>query len=150
MMYEQLSPDQLREFYVRATPRQRYQVALARIEHPEHGPSLLVNVISALEGFARTVAVQCRVASGESIEKAYASLRNVAPVELLASHICPSYGTTPEATFGPENWAKLPEAVKFRNLLVHEATYLDGGTCNSLIAAGRSILDRLAAMSGAA
>ena len=149
MESSQISPDELRELYVRATPRQRYRVALDRIENAALGPSLLVNVVSALEGFARTVAVHALVARGDSYETAYARLRNVGPVELIADHVCPEYRTTPEAKFGSNAWNRLPDAVRFRNLLVHEATSLHGGTCASLIDAARHVLDRLAEMSGA-
>ena len=132
-----ISPDELRDLYIRGTPRQRYRIALDRIEHPELGPSLFVNVMSALEGFARTVAVHSRVTNGQSVEIAYSSLRNVGPIELIADHICPAYDTTPAELFEPTDWALLPDAVKFRNLLVHEATFLNGGTTTRLIDAAR-------------
>src|SRR5437773_11040846 len=109
-----LSPDELRAIYIKATPRQRYRVALDRIEYPGLGPSLLVNVVSALEGFARTVAIQVRLAKGESLDAAYADLRNVGPIQLIADHICPAFGTTPEGQFGDQAWASLPSAIKFR------------------------------------
>ena len=150
MPNDQISPDELRDLYVKATPRQRYRVAMDRIEHPELGPSLLVNVISALEGFARTVAVHALAARGDTVQSAYARLRNVGPIALLDEHICPAYGIAPDTAFGSDAWGKLPDAVEFRNLLIHEATYLYGGTCNSLISAARHILTKLAEMSGAA
>lgn len=150
MPTDQISPEELRDLYVKATPKQRYRVALDRIEHPGLGPSLLVNVMSALEGFARTVAVHTLVTRGGAVESAYARLRDVGPVALLAEHVCPAYRTTPDAAFGSDAWGKLPDAVKFRNLLIHEATYLDGGTCDSLIKAARHVLTRLGEMAGVA
>ena len=50
MADEQLSPDELRRYYLAGTLNQRYHIAWQRIEHPDLGPSLLVNVMSALEG----------------------------------------------------------------------------------------------------
>lgn len=150
MSDSQIPPRELREHYLRATPRQRYQVALQRIENASSGPSLLVNVMSALEGFTRSVAVRQRVDMGETYEQAYPKVRNVGPVDLLSEHVCPTLETTPEEAFGPEAWSALPDAVDFRNLLVHEATYLHGGTCKRLTDAARHILDTLARIVGAA
>jgi hypothetical protein len=149
METSEISPDELRDLYIRANPRQRYRVALDRIEGPELGPSLFVNVMSALEGFARTVAVHAQVEKGEPVEAAYSRLRNVGPIQLIADHICPAYRMTPAELFAAADWASLPDAVKFRNLLVHEATFLNGGTSRALIEAARRILDRLAKLSGA-
>ena len=148
MEYSQTPPDELRELYAKGTVKQRYHVALQRIENPHVGPGQLVNIMSALEGFARSVALHARVRSGASFDAAYAELRNVGPVALLEKHICPAYSTTPKDAFG-EAWSQLPEAVSFRNLLVHEATSLHGGTSARLVAAARHIFDKVAAMAGA-
>ena len=56
--------------------------------------------------------------------------------------------STPDDAFGEGAWARLPEAVRFRNLLVHEATYLNGGTCDALFGAATHILDRLGQLAG--
>jgi hypothetical protein len=149
MGISQIPPDELRDLYIRGTPRQRFRIALQRIDNPELGPSLLVNVMSALEGFARAVAVHTRVTNGQPVEAAYSSLRNVGPVDLIADHICPAYRTTPAKLFDPADWALLPDAVKFRNLLVHEATFVNGGTATALINAARRMLNRLGELSGA-
>ena len=150
MTYEGFSPDELRELYVKATLRQRYRVALDRIEYAHLGPSLFVNVMAALEGFARAVALKKALERGDAVGTAYNRIRNLGPVELLTLHVCPAYDTTPAAAFGDDAWEKLPDAVRFRNLLVHEATFLHGGTCDTLIGASQHILTRLAEMSGAA
>lgn len=135
-----LTADELRELYVVATLSQRYRVARDRIDHPSLGPSLLVNVVSALEGFARAIAVKAAVKRGEAVESAYNQLRNLGPVRLIAEHVCPAYHIAPVAAFGEVAWNALPEAVRFRNLLVHEATYLNGATCDALISAAAHVL----------
>lgn len=149
MEYEQIPAKELRRLYVKATLRQRYRVAINRIDSPHIGPSLLVNVVSALEGFARAVALRSLVQRGMPIKQAYNCLRNIGPIVLIREHICRAYNVAPKTAFGDDAWAQLPDAVAFRNLLVHEATYLHGGTCNRLIAASRHILDTLAQMAGA-
>jgi hypothetical protein len=145
----QIPPKHLRELYIKGTLRQRYGIACQRIDHPELGPSVLVNAVSALEGFSRAVAVRALVTAGTRLDDAYRYHRLTGAVDLIAKHICPAYRTTPIATFGANAWKQIPEAVEFRNLLIHEATFLDGGTCKRLIAASRHCLDRLAALTGA-
>lgn len=145
-----LTPKQLRDIYVASTLRQRYSIACQRIEHPDLGPSVLVNAVSALEGFSRAIAVRALSQAGMSIGEAYQFHRNTGTVDLIAKHICPWLRTTPTTAFGAKAWRQIPEAVEFRNLLIHEATFLNGGTCKRLIAASRHCLDRLAVLSGAA
>jgi hypothetical protein len=148
--YEQVPPEELRKMYVKATLRQRYGVAIQRIDNPGLGPSLLVNVVSALEGFSRAVAMRGLVTDGVPLEQAYKRLKHLGAVDLLVDHVCPKYRVAPRDAFGSGAWDQLPEAVEFRNLLIHEATYLNGGTSKRLIAASRHTLDTLAALSGAA
>jgi hypothetical protein len=145
----QLSPNQLRELYVRGTLRQRYGIACQRIDHPELGPSVLVNAVSALEGFSRAVAVRALIETGTKLEEAYEYHRRASVVHLIARHICPILRTTPVKAFGAKAWGRIPLALEYRNLLIHEATFLNGGTCRQLIAATRHCLDRLATLTGA-
>jgi hypothetical protein len=84
------------------------------------------------------------------VREAYQFHRNTGTVDLITKYICPWLRTTPAAAFGAKAWQQIPEAVEFRHLLIHEATFLNGGTCNRLIAASRHCLDRLAELSGAA
>jgi hypothetical protein len=49
---------QLRKLYIEATPRQRPGIAIQRISNPDHGPDLLVAYVSAIEGFARCLAMR--------------------------------------------------------------------------------------------
>jgi hypothetical protein len=83
------------------------------------------------------------------VAEAYRFLRNTGTVDLICKHIFPSLQTTPSKAFGAEAWKQIPEAVEWRNLLIHDATYLDGGTCQRLIKACRHCLDKLAALAGA-
>lgn len=149
MGYDQTSPDELRRLYLEGTLRQRYAIAIQRIDNPHLGPSLLVSVVSSLEGFARAVAMKVLVNNRVPLDQAYSRLWRLGPVEMISKHICPAYDVAPTDAFGVEVWSHLPEAIKFRNLLVHEAAYLHGGTCKRLIAASRHALDKLAELTGA-
>ncbi|MEZ4411837.1 MAG: hypothetical protein R2910_02465 [Gemmatimonadales bacterium] len=150
MADDELTPQQLREIYGTGTLKQRYHIACQRIDLPDLGPSVLVNAVSALEGFSRAVAVHALVQAGMSLRDAYAYHRNTGTVDLISKHICPWLRTTPTRAFGASAWKQIPSAVLFRNLLIHEATFLNGGTCKRLIAASRHCLDKLAALTSAA
>jgi hypothetical protein len=108
-----------------------------------------VTAVSVLEGLARAIAVKHVQAEGSSLEDAYKQLRWKKPVEMLTEYVLPSLGKAPEDAFDGTSWSLIPEAVEFRNLIVHEATYLSGGTCNKLISAVLHVFDRIADLSGA-
>lgn len=139
----ELSPKQLRALYLRGTLRQRYRIAAQRFDRASVGPSDLVNCVSALEGFARAVAMRRLTDAGNPLKEAHDYLRNVGVVELITKHICPAYQVTPDAAFGTAIWKQIPEAIEYRNLLVHEATFLNGGTCKRLIKATLACFDAL-------
>jgi hypothetical protein len=145
----ELTPQELRDLYLKGTLRQRYRIAQQRFDRAAVGPSELVNCVSALEGFSRAVAMRRLVQSGNALNEAYVYLRDKGVVELIAKHVCPAYQTSPSVVFGEAAWKQIPEAVAYRNLLIHEATFLNGKTCRRLSAATIHCFDRLAALAGA-
>lgn len=60
---------------------------------------------------------------GRSIEEIYEGIRRPNPV-LLVKRIAKLRGTTPESIFGETDWITFTWAVEYRNLLIHEATFL--------------------------
>lgn len=149
MLEDQLSAAMLRDRYINATLRQRYSVAMARIDNPDHGPNRVVAAVAALEGFSRAVAVKAAMTNGETLEAAYSRLQWMKPLDLLEANVLPALHTTASEAFDPDMWQILPEAIEFRNLLVHEATYLHGGTCEHLVAAAVHVLERIGRLAGA-
>ena len=146
----ELTPKQLRALYLNGTLRQRFRIAAQRVDRSTIGhPSTLVNAVSALEGFARAVAIKALLNSGTSLDEAYAYLRDVGPRDLITKHVCPAYGASPEHAFGAVAWRHIPEAIEFRNLLIHEATFLNGGTCKRLTLSALACFDKLGALAGA-
>jgi len=140
--------EELRQIYVKATPRQRFQVALQRLDYKDSGPNQLIQHVSAVEGFARSVALDLERKSGTPVEQAYNRLRNVGPVALIRDHISPTVQTAPEVLFGSEDWELFDVAVQFRHLLVHEATFLGQRYSNQLIPVCRKVLDKLGEIAG--
>jgi hypothetical protein len=93
---------ELREAYVNASPLQRYKVALYRLNNQNCGPNLLIQHVSAVEGFARSVALDISVRAGESRERAYDRLRKIGPVPLIREHIAGKINKDPEDLFGKD------------------------------------------------
>ena len=61
----------------------------------------------------------------------------------------PAFPLTPDRLFGAAAWQQIPEAIEFRNLLVYEGAFLNGGTCRRLITATLHCFDRLEHLAGA-
>ena len=139
---------ELRELYVKATPQQRYKVAIDRLQFQNSGPNLLIQYVSAVEGFARSVALDFEVKAGESPDIAYKRLQYIEPIKLVREYIAPRIQQEPEIIFGAEEWELFDIAVQFRNLLIHEAAFLRQGYTAVLIPACKSVLDKLAEISG--
>lgn len=139
---------ELRELYVKATPKQRYNVAVDRLQFQNSGPNLLIQHVSAVEGFARSVALDFEVKAGEPPNIAYKRLQYVEPIKLVREYIAPHLQQEPEIIFGAEEWELFEIAVQFRNLLVHEATFLRQGYTDVLIQVCKSVLGKLAEISG--
>jgi hypothetical protein len=139
---------ELREAYVNASHLQRYKVALDRLQNQDSGPNLLIQHVSAVEGFARSVALDFAVQTGEPRERAYVRLRNIGPIPLIREHIAGKINQDPESLFGKDDWEFFDIAVQFRNLLVHEATFLRQGYTNELIRSCRTVLNKLAEIAG--
>jgi hypothetical protein len=135
--------DDLRALYVKATPSQRYRAACDRIEHPDCGPNKLIQLVSAVEGLARTIAINIAASSGEGIENAYKRLRFEKPEVLISEYIAKPLGKTPEDLIGKDNWELFGFAVEYRNLLIHECTFLGQDTSNPMIYSLSKIFETL-------
>jgi hypothetical protein len=145
----------LRKDYVEATPRQRYSVARQRIEHPGHGPNVLVACVAAVEGLARSLAMH-REASRDvespglkaQLSAIYPKYKRKNPEELIAQYLLDRGLAAPPDFFGTETWERFHYAIEYRNVLAHECTYLGQDRSPALIEACEAVLHRLAASAG--
>jgi len=140
--------DELRQLYLRATPAQRYKVARDRLTNPTSTVNRLILQVGAVEGFARSVALDLERRKGATAEAAYPSLRFLNAVRLLTDHIAPAQCTTPSDLFGPHDWDLFTLAVEYRNFLVHEASSLRAGHSGLLSDACQRVLSKLAEVAG--
>jgi hypothetical protein len=77
--------DQLRRSYIEASPRQRFSIARQRIRYPEHGPNILVANVSAVESFARCLAMHCHAKSKAALSELYPTYRFKGAEELIST-----------------------------------------------------------------
>jgi hypothetical protein len=124
-------------------------VAIDRFKFPESSTNLLIQYVSAIEGFARSVALDILVRDGTPVDKAYGSLRYVSPVILIRDNITCRMNSNPEIIFGSDDWELFCLAVECRNFLVHEAAFVRQGYLNELIAVCERVFEKLARTAGA-
>ena len=97
---------ELRKSYVEATPRQRYSIAQQRIEHPEHGPNVLVASVSAVEGLARSLAMHRRAQTKAELSALYPKYKWRSPEELVEEYLLGGGLGNAAAYFGGEIWER--------------------------------------------
>ena len=110
--------------YEGATPRQRWSVALQRINNPSADPNELVTRVSAVEAFARSLLANSGTSSRDDVLIKHRRLSKRDAPSLVEAYV-KLHATTPKDAFGEEIWETFRVAVSARNLLVHECTYLD-------------------------
>lgn len=138
----------LRSLYVSVHPQSRLNVIRQRLAKSEIGPTRLVTIVSAVEALARSLAVHASVKQGLEIASVYDSYRYEKP-EALVKEVLNRYGDIePQTYFKEDTWSLFLSAVGFRNLIVHECTYLGQDKYPSLIQASEDILTSLIILGG--
>lgn len=138
----------LRKDYIEATPSQRVHVASQRINNPDHGPNLIVAYVSAIEGFARSLAMHQEGHTKSELSAIYPKYRNMSAEKLIELYLQKKINLAPHAYFGNEIWEKVGFAIGYRNLLAHECTYLGQDKYPDLIDACKQVLKKLITLEG--
>jgi hypothetical protein len=143
--------DQLRIDYVKATPRQRLGPIVSRVFDPLHwGPNLLITAISAVEAFARCLVVE-ELAHVRKTPKVavYAEVKDANAVDLVVQYLALRKAGKPAKVFGKNPWQSFAQAVKkYRHVVLHECTYVNGGKLEELNRACREVLTVLVELAG--
>jgi hypothetical protein len=139
---------ELREIYVQSSPKQRLNVALLRLKNPSHEPNLLVIRVSAVEALARSLLVHKLAESPSDVLGIYEKYKFAAAPSLVKEYLSLVSNETVETIIGLETWQFFEQAVHYRNLLIHECTYLGQDKTPYLIDACRLVLLKLAEISG--
>ena len=138
--------ERLRRSYVEAEARQRWRIAQQRTRNLHHGANQLIAAVSAVEGFARSIVVARGAASKAERWTLYGEYRNKSAEELVTEYL--ERRSLPK--FDDETWRLFGFAVEYRNLLVHECTYLGDDLATPLINACFVVLHSLAESQGLA
>ena len=147
-MRKHLGVDELRRLYVEANLRQRLSVVQDRIQNPHHDPNLLIAYVSAVEGFARSLVMHLHGSTKEELSRAYPRYRNTKVEDMITEYL-DKRKLQPPADFVPVNTGcEFQSAVQFRNVLVHEGTYLEPALSGPLIEASRDVLRGLSEAAG--
>ena|SRR5215831_8231268 len=134
---------QIRDAYISATPRQRLSIVRQRLEDHHFGPNRLVTSVSAVEALARCLMQHVGAKSKDDLRKVYPRYKNWTAKTLVREYLEKRGITDPGAFLEEDNWRLFGYAVEFRNLLVHECTYLGLDKFPSLIAACEVVLEKL-------
>jgi hypothetical protein len=143
--------DQLRVDYVRATPRQRLGPIVSRLLDPMHwGPNLLITGISAVEAFARALVVDALAKSRKAPKfDVYEEVKDANAVQLVLQYLALLKAGSPAQVFGVDRWRSFAQAVnKYRHVVLHECTYLNGSKLEELNRACREVLMQLVELAG--
>ena len=133
----------IRETYVLSTPQARLNVIKRRLNELEIGAVKLVTIVSGIEALVRSLIVHLKAQNKTEIQQAYEKHRNQKP-ELLVEEYLKHYGYNDCSSFYQDDtWILFQYAVNFRNLIVHECTYLGRDKYSSLISACEEVLDSL-------
>lgn len=141
--------EEIRDIYLHSTPKQRYRIIWDRIDDDAfNGPNRLVTMVSAVEAYLRCLLVHNSSRNEDERRAKYQKVR-FAKVGDMLTEVLAHYGITDESThFQDHTLELLGYAVEYRNMLVHECTYLGGDKFPSMIQACQEVLCELARLSG--
>lgn len=133
----------LRQIYESVSPRQRLGVIRKRLLEDEIGATKLITVVSAVEGLARCLVVHLKTNDPANIINVYRTHRKKDPESLVAEFFKLSGIVEPKHHFTDDTWPLFREAIEFRNLVVHECTYLGQDKYPSLISSTLEVLEEM-------
>lgn len=135
----------IRAAYIGASPKQRLNVIRQRLDNPGHEPNLLVTNVSAVEALARSLVSH---QAGKNPASQYSRFRNEDPDRLVELVLKGSNIGTPKEVFGAEQWQLFRHAVNYRNMIVHECTYLGQEKYPQLESACQLVMSKLIEIGG--
>ncbi|MBN8746370.1 Uncharacterised protein [Xylophilus ampelinus] len=138
----------LRKVYVDSTPWQRYGIIKRRLAHEEIGPVRMCTMVSAVEALARSIVLQHEVDQGADRDTVYRRIWRDGPQKLTERALAIHGRTIESAGFAGDAWALFLLANEFRNLVMHECTYLGQDKFPSLIAGAENVLAVLVRTAG--
>lgn len=151
-MHAQLQdhPDELHRAYAVATPAARLRAIRQRLAsvHGEMASTRLVTLVAAVEALARSLVVHSFGRPPSTAEMRHRQFRDLGPLE-LAEEVLRLRGAERAALhFDGDIWPLFEAAVQYRDLIVHECTFIGSDQSAHLITAADSVLRGLIALTG--
>ena len=139
---------ELRSIYVNSSPLARLRIIRKRLTNTEIGATRLITIVSGVEALARSLVVHAKTKHGSKIEPIYQSHKD-RNADVLVEDVLNAYKQkSPSEYFSEDTWPLFREAVSFRNLIVHECTFLGQDKYPSLIQAAEEVLEALVVVCG--
>jgi hypothetical protein len=135
--------EEIRTRYVGSSPRQRLGIIRQRLNDHHFGPNRLVTAVSAVEALARSLLMHSVASKKADLLERYPNFRYRKPEGLIREFLESRGIADPKAFFAEDTWQLFGYAVKYRNLLAHECTYLGLVKFPSLIQACDDVLTAL-------
>jgi hypothetical protein len=136
------------EKYISVPPQSRLKVIKKRLDALESGPTYLITIVSAVEALVRSMLVNNQAKSANEIASRYTKYIYKNPDEMVEEILTINGHSKPEKYFSGDTWRLFCYAIKYRNLVVHECTYLGQDKYPALVDAAREILDELIKIGG--
>jgi hypothetical protein len=133
----------LRDIYVANPPKARFISIQKLLARNTDGIEKLITAVSGVEALARSMVVHWQ-SKGKDIENTYDIYKHKTPVQLIEEVFNIYKKVTPESYFTEDTWPLFKYAIEFRNLVVHECTFLGQDKFPSLISATEEVLSALA------
>jgi hypothetical protein len=144
LMDYKLHLKKLRATYISGTPAQRLSISFQRIAYPNAGPNQLIAHVSVIEGFARSLVMHQEANDRSDKTSIYPEYQYKKIKDLIVQYLNNKGECVPESVFGSDVWRKFGYAIEYRNLLIHESTYLGQDTYPELLEACTQVLSKLA------
>lgn len=143
-------PDELLRAYATATPAARLRVIKQRLAsaHGEMGSTRLVTMISAVEALARSLVVHAAGRPSSTAEMRHRQFRNAGAVELVEEVLRLRGARSGAQHFERDEWDLFETATRYRDLIVHECTYIGQDRYPYLVSASETVLQGLVELSG--
>lgn len=141
----------LRKTYAEAPPYSRLHTIRQRYEDSqnERGAVRLVTLVSCVEGLARSLVVAAaKPTTTAEFLRAYAPIERADATWLVGEVLRLNRLPEPQEHFPEDTWPLFTWAVGFRNLIVHEASYLGQDKSPSLHQATEEVLRELIRLGG--
>ncbi|MDB5752955.1 MAG: hypothetical protein JWP65_3376 [Ramlibacter sp.] len=144
-------PDELHRAYAVATPAARLRVIRQRLAsvQAEMGTTRLVTIVAAVEALSRSLVVHASGRPSSTAEMRHRQFRDAAPAELVQEVLRLRGAARGQQQFG-DDWDRFEAATRYRDLIVHECTYVGQDRLPHLIAAAEVVLRGLIELGGLA